>query len=136
MDEGYLALGHPGGGINRRVVEKGFSESLRQGYVVPGGDGGQLRGARSSTKRRWSRPNGPGELQEQVQRLEEAVKDLKPPLRRTEKLAEDLKQQVELLAANYKRSPKYWAGLNTTWKRRRWGRFRRRSPDQDYGPSR
>ena len=41
-----------------------------------------------------------GELQEQ--RLEEAVKDLKPQLGRTEAFAKDLKQQVELLAANYK----------------------------------
>ena len=43
-----------------------------------------------------------GELQEQVQRLEEAVKDLKPQLGRTGALAEDLKQQVELLRRDYK----------------------------------
>ena len=43
-----------------------------------------------------------GELQKQVQRLEETVKDLKPPLGRTEALAEDLKQQVKRLAADYK----------------------------------
>ncbi len=43
-----------------------------------------------------------GELQERLQRLEEAVKDLKPQLGRTEALAEDLKEQVELLAADYK----------------------------------
>ena len=43
-----------------------------------------------------------GGLQEQVQRLEEAVKDLKPQLGRTEALAEDLKRQVESLAADYK----------------------------------
>ena len=43
-----------------------------------------------------------GELQEQLQRLEEAVKDLKPQLGRTEALAEDLKQQVKRLAADYK----------------------------------
>ena len=43
-----------------------------------------------------------GELQEQLQRLEEAVKDLKPQLGRTEASAKDLKQQVEILAANYK----------------------------------
>ena len=41
-----------------------------------------------------------GELQEQVQRLEESVKDLKPQLGWTEALAEDLKQQVELLRAD------------------------------------
>ena len=33
-----------------------------------------------------------GELQEQLQRLEEAVKDLKPQLGRTEARAEDLKE--------------------------------------------
>ena len=38
----------------------------------------------------------------QLQRLEEAVKDLKPQLGRTEALAEDLKQQVKRLAADYK----------------------------------
>ena len=43
-----------------------------------------------------------GGLQEQVQRLEEAVKDLKPQLGRTQALAEDLKRQVESLAADYK----------------------------------
>ena len=43
-----------------------------------------------------------GECKEQVQRLEEAVKDLKPQLGRTEALAEDLKQQVKRLAADYK----------------------------------
>ena len=32
----------------------------------------------------------------------ESVKDLKPQLGRTEALAKDLKQQVEILAANYK----------------------------------
>ena len=43
-----------------------------------------------------------GELQEQVQRLEESVKDLQPQLGRTAALAEDLKQQVELLRRDYK----------------------------------
>ena len=37
-----------------------------------------------------------------VRRLEESVKDLKPQLGRTEKLAEDLKQQVELLRRDYR----------------------------------
>ena len=41
-----------------------------------------------------------GELQ--GQRLEEAVKDLKPQLGRTEALAEDLKQQVKRLAKDYR----------------------------------
>ena len=43
-----------------------------------------------------------GELQKQVQRLEESVKDLKPQLGRTEASAKDLKQQVELLRRDYK----------------------------------
>ena len=43
-----------------------------------------------------------GELQEQGQRLEEAVKDLKPQLGLTEALAEDLKQQVKRLAKDYR----------------------------------
>ena len=43
-----------------------------------------------------------GALQQQGQRLEEAVKDLKPQLGRTEALAEDLKEQVELLAQDYR----------------------------------
>ena len=42
------------------------------------------------------------ELQQQVQRLEEAVKDLKPQLGRTEALAENLKEHVELLAEDYR----------------------------------
>ena len=43
-----------------------------------------------------------GELQEQVQRLEESVQDLQPQLGRTEKLAEDLKQQVEQMRRDYR----------------------------------
>ena len=43
-----------------------------------------------------------GELQEQVQRLEESVKGLKPQLGRTEKLAAGLKQQVKRLAKDYR----------------------------------
>ena len=43
-----------------------------------------------------------GELQEQVQRLEESVKDLKPQLGRTEALAGDLKEQVAGLRRDYK----------------------------------
>ena len=42
------------------------------------------------------------ELKEQVQRLEEAVKDLKPQLTQTGTLAEDLNQQVKRLATDYK----------------------------------
>ena len=52
-----------------------------------------------------------GELQEQVQRLEEAVKDLKPQLGRTGALAEDLKQQVELVRADYREIAKVLRGV-------------------------
>ena len=47
----------------------------------------------------------------QVQRLEESVKDLQPQLGRTEALAEDLKQQVKLLAADYKEIAKVLSGV-------------------------
>ena len=52
-----------------------------------------------------------GELQEQVQQLEEAVKDLKPQLGRTGALAEDLKQQVESLRADYREIAKVLRGV-------------------------
>ena len=45
-----------------------------------------------------NRPSGSANCEEQVQRLEEAVKDLKPQLGRIEALAKDLKEQVEFLA--------------------------------------
>ena len=45
LDEGHLALGHPIGGVERRVVQEGFPERLRHGHVIPDGDGGQLRRA-------------------------------------------------------------------------------------------
>ena len=52
-----------------------------------------------------------GELQEQVQQLKEAVKDLKPQLGRTGALAEDLKQQVESLRADYREIAKVLRGV-------------------------
>ena len=42
------------------------------------------------------------EMGQQAQRLEEAIKDLKPQLGRTGALAEDLKRQVKLLAQDYR----------------------------------
>ena len=45
LDEGHLALGHPVGGVERRVVQEGFPERLRHGHVIPDSDGGQLRRA-------------------------------------------------------------------------------------------
>ena len=78
-----------------------------------------------------------GELQEQVQRLEEAVKDLKPQLGRTEALAEDLKQQVKLLRRDYKEIAGGVArGVNAIWKRQQQARERQRGPERDFGPSR
>ena len=58
-----------------------------------------------------------GELQEQLQRLEEAVKDLKPQLGRTEALAEDLKQQVKRLAKDYRKIADEHAGLAAALRR-------------------
>ena len=52
-----------------------------------------------------------GELQEQMQRLEEAVKDLKPQLGQTVALAEDLKRQVKRLAADYKQIAEVLRGV-------------------------
>ena len=46
-----------------------------------------------------------------MQLLEEAVKDLKPQLGRTRALAEDLKQQVELLRADYREIAKALRGV-------------------------
>ena len=43
-----------------------------------------------------------GILQEQVQQLEAAVKDLQPQFGRTAALAEDLQRQVESLAEDYR----------------------------------
>ena len=78
-----------------------------------------------------------GECKEQVQRLEEAVKDLKPQLGRTEALAEDLKQQVKRLAADYKEIAEVFArGVNGIWQRQQRARERQRGPERDYGPSR
>ena len=78
-----------------------------------------------------------GELQEQLQRLEEAVKDLKPQLGRTEALAEDLKQQVKTLGSGLqgdRRSVE--KGLNVIWQRQQRALERQRGPERDYGPSR
>ena len=78
-----------------------------------------------------------GELQEQVQRLEESVKDLKPPLGRTEALAEDLKRQVELLRRDYKEIARsVTRGVNAIWKQQQQARERQRGPERDFGPSR
>ena len=71
-----------------------------------------------------------GELQEQLQRLEEAVKDLKPQLGRTEARAEDLKELVELFGPGLQGDRRSVERvLNQT-------RQRQRGPERDYGPSR
>ena len=46
-----------------------------------------------------------------MQRLEEAVKDLKPQLGQTVALAEDLKRQVKRLAADYKQIAEVLRGV-------------------------
>ena len=56
-------------------------------------------------------PERAGELHEQLQRLEESVKDLKPQLWRTEALSEDLKRQVELFRRDYKEIAKVLRGV-------------------------
>ena len=56
-------------------------------------------------------PERAGELHEQLQRLEESVKDLKPQLGRTEALSEDLKRQVELFRRDYKEIAKVLRGV-------------------------
>ena len=66
---------------------------------------------------------GVGELQEQVQRLEESVKDLKPQLGRTEALAGDLKEQVAGLRRDYREIAKVFSrGVNAIWKRQQQAR--------------
>ena len=53
-----------------------------------------------------------GELQEQVQRLEESVKDLKPQLGRTEALGQGFEAASrDLEQRTTRRSPKYCAGF-------------------------
>ena len=46
-----------------------------------------------------------------MQRLEEAVKDLKPQLGRTGASAKDLKQQVELLRRDYREMAEVLRGV-------------------------
>ncbi len=73
----------------------------------------------------------------QVQRLEESVKDLQPQLGRTEALAEDLKQQVEILASGLQGDRRSIArGVNAIWKQQQQARERQRGPERDFGPSR
>ena len=64
----------------------------------------------------------------------------KPPGRgwnRTEKLAEDLKQQVELLRRELQGDRRSIArGVNAIWKQQQQARERQRGPERDYGPSR
>ncbi len=40
LDEGRLALRHPIGGVDRRVIQEGFPERLCHGHVIPDSDGG------------------------------------------------------------------------------------------------
>ena len=79
-----------------------------------------------------------GELQEQVQRLEESVKGLATAARGgPKKLAEDLKQQVKLLRRGLQGDRRSVArGVNAIWKQRQEARERLRGPERDFGPSR
>ena len=78
-----------------------------------------------------------GELQEQVQRLEESVKDLKPHLGRTEALAGDFEAASRALEEGLQGDHRSIArGVNVIWKRQQQRRERQRGPERDYGPSR
>ena len=81
---------------------------------------------------------GSANCKEQVQRLEEAVKDLKPQLGRTEALAEDLKQQVETLGSGLQGDRRSVArGVNAIWKTAAAGAgTAARARERDFGPSR
>ena len=57
-------------------------------------------------------------------------------LGRTEKLAEDLKQQVELEEGLQGDRRSIARGVNAIWKQQQQARERLRGPERDYGPSR
>ena len=79
-----------------------------------------------------------GELQEQVQRLEESVKDLKPQLGRTEALADPggFKAASRALEEGLQGDRRSVArGVNALWKRQQQREWQR-GPERDFGPSR
>ena len=78
-----------------------------------------------------------GELQEQVRRLEESVKDLKPQLGadrsaggRFEAASRDLGSELQGDRRSIAR------GVNAIWKQQQQARERQRGPERDFGPSR
>ena len=78
-----------------------------------------------------------GELQEQVQRLEESVKDLKPQLGRTEASAEGFEAASRDLGSELQGDRRSIArGVNAIWKQQQQARERQRGPERDFGPSR
>ncbi len=78
-----------------------------------------------------------GELQEQVQRLEESVKDLKPQLGRTEASAKEFEAASRDLGSELQGDRRSIArGVNAIWKQRQEARERLRGPERDFGPSR
>ena len=78
-----------------------------------------------------------GELQKQVQRLEESVKDLKPQLGRTEALGQGFEAASRALEEGLQGDRRSVArGVNAIWKRQQQARERQRGPERDYGPSR
>ena len=73
-----------------------------------------------------------GTLQNQVQRLEEAVQDLKPQLERSEVLAEDEAASRALKGGLQRDHRSVERGLNHILQMQQ---QRQRGPDRDYGPS-
>ena len=78
-----------------------------------------------------------GKLQEQVQRLEGSVKDLKPQLGRTEASAQGFEAASRTLEEGLQGDRRSVArGVNAIWKQQQQARERQRGPERDFGPSR
>ena len=78
-----------------------------------------------------------GELQEQVQRLEESVKDLKPQLGRDRSVGQGFEAASRDLGSELQGDRRSIArGVNAIWKQQQQARERQRGPERDYGPSR
>ena len=77
-----------------------------------------------------------GELQEQVQRLEESVKDLQAAARADRKTGRGFEAASQALEEGLQGDRRSVArGVNAIWKQQQ-ARERLRSPERDYGPSR
>ena len=76
-----------------------------------------------------------GECKEQVQRLEEAVKDLKPQLGADRSVGRGFEAASQTLGSGLQGDRRSVArGVNVIWKRQQ--QERQRGPERDYGPSR